>query len=55
MERARLGDIVLRILSFIEKKCEENPDYKVALVKESVPLALLALADYIGEYFEYKV
>ena len=55
MERARLGDIVLRILSFIEKKCEENQDYKVALVKESIPLALIALADYIGEYFGSQV
>ncbi len=46
--------ILDRILSFIEDHLQTE-DFSVALVKESIPLALIALVDYITEYFGPEV
>lgn len=48
---ASLRTIFEKIKSSIQKDIDDI-DFRVALVKESIPLMLLALADYTTEYFE---
>jgi hypothetical protein len=45
-----LGDIVRKILEEINQRSKEE-DFRVAVVKESIPLKILALADIISGYF----
>ena len=46
-----LTTIVRRIISFIEENATKYKDFYNAIVKESVPLAFLALVNYINDYF----
>ena len=50
-KEANLQDIVKSICTSMSSRFEEE-DFRVAVVKESVPLMILALADYITEYFD---
>src|SRR3990167_1025029 len=54
-EAPTLPDIIQKVLNNIQREINRDEtlsmDVKVALVKESVPLALLAIADYVSEYF----
>ena len=55
IDNPTLQNIISRILSFIEENCRKSEDFAAGLVKESVPLALIALIDYITEYFGPEV
>lgn len=50
-KEATLQDIVKSICTSMSDRFKEE-DFRVAIVKESVPLMILALADYITEYFD---
>jgi hypothetical protein len=46
-----LPSIIKRLLSKIDDGMRKDDDFKVALVKESIPLQLISMVDYISEYF----
>jgi hypothetical protein len=46
-----LSSIIKRLLTKIDDGMRKDEHFKVALVKESIPLQLLGLVDYIAEYF----
>jgi hypothetical protein len=46
-----LQSIIKRLLLKIDEGMRKDEHYKIALVKESIPLQLIALVDYIAEHF----
>ena len=46
-----LSSIIKRLLTKIDEGMRKDDDFKIALVKESIPLQLMCLVDYISEYF----
>jgi hypothetical protein len=54
-ENASLTNIITRILDSIDDRVRLNEDYKAGFAKESIPLALIAIADYLSEYFEPSI
>lgn len=52
---ATIDNILKKVISEISSVIELEPDYKVAVVKESIPLMLVCMADYCTGYFEEPI